>query len=48
MKSYPSNDQEQSFPAAKKADVQLRGTMVGTCDARRKKGENPTRGYDFS
>ena len=36
-KSYPSNDQEQYFPAAKKADVQLRRTMVGTCDARRKR-----------
>jgi len=35
-KSYPSNDEEQSFPAIQKAYMQLRGKMVGTSDARRK------------
>ncbi len=36
-KSYPFKDQVQSFPAAKKAYVQLRGKMVGHSDARRKR-----------
>src|SRR5262249_48680193 len=38
-KSYPSNVQVQSFPVAKKAYAQLRGTMVGTSEGRRKRGK---------
>jgi hypothetical protein len=42
-KSYPSNDEEQSFPAAKKSIRKPRGTMVGTSDARRKRGKSDPR-----
>src|SRR5258707_15479457 len=46
-KSYPSNAEDQSLPIAKNAH-EHNGNDVWNRSCTEKKGENPTRGYDFS
>jgi hypothetical protein len=47
-KSYPSNDEDQSFVVANNAHERNGERCLGPPMQGKKMGKNPTRGYDFS